>query len=258
MANRVFPYIKSVAPTVNDDTGDGYKVGDLWLDTTNDLIYEAIDVTAGAAVWMEFVGRTQTQTLTNKTLTSPTIADFTNAAHDHGDTDDGGSIVSASTTVSGAVEIATSAETDTGTDATRAVSPDGLAGSVFGKKTVFCLIADSSTTPSATGDGKVHFIIPPELNGMNLVDADAVVTTVSSSGTPTFAVRRERSGSAVDCLSTNITIDQSEKTSYTAATAPVINTSNDDMATGDIIYIDLDTIGTGAKGHGVVLSFQLP
>ncbi len=33
------------------------------------------------------------QTFTNKTLTAPTIADFTNAAHDHGDADDGGAVV---------------------------------------------------------------------------------------------------------------------------------------------------------------------
>lgn len=38
------------------------------------------------------VGTTNTQTLTNKTLTAPTIADFTNAQHDHGDADDGGSL----------------------------------------------------------------------------------------------------------------------------------------------------------------------
>lgn len=92
MANRVFPYIKSAAPTVNDDTGDGYKVGDIWLDTTNDLIYQAIDVTAGAAVWIEKVGRTLTQTLTNKTLTTPTIADFTNAQHTHTNAAGGGVI----------------------------------------------------------------------------------------------------------------------------------------------------------------------
>lgn len=36
-----------------------------------------------------------TNTLTGLTLTAPTIADFTNAAHDHGDTDDGGAIVAA-------------------------------------------------------------------------------------------------------------------------------------------------------------------
>jgi hypothetical protein len=40
------------------------------------------------------VGTTNSQVLTNKTLTAPTIADFTNAAHDHGDADDGGALVS--------------------------------------------------------------------------------------------------------------------------------------------------------------------
>jgi len=39
------------------------------------------------------VGKATTDTLTNKTLTAPTISDFTNAAHDHGDADDGGAIV---------------------------------------------------------------------------------------------------------------------------------------------------------------------
>lgn len=154
-------------------------------------------------------------------------------------------------------ELATTAEVNTGTDAARAVSPDSLAGSYAGSKNVFLLIADAGTTPS-TGDGQAHFLVPPELNGMNLVDADGVVTTVSSSGTPTFALRRERSGSAVDMLSTNITIDTNEKTSYTAATPPSINGANDDVATGDIIYVDLDVVGTGAMGHGVVLSFRLP
>ena len=92
---------------------------------------------------------------------------------------------------------------------------------------------------------------------MDLVAAHAVVTTVSSVEHRTFAIRRERSGSAVDMLSTNITIDANEKTSYTAVTAPVINTSNDDVATGDIIYVDLDTVGTGAKGHAVVADIQV-
>lgn len=38
------------------------------------------------------VGRDTTDTLTNKTLTTPTIADFTNAQHDHQDANDGGAI----------------------------------------------------------------------------------------------------------------------------------------------------------------------
>ena len=61
-----------------------------------------------------------------------------------------------------------------------------------------------------------------------------------------------------DMLTTKITIDASEFTSYTAATAPVIDTGNDDVATGDLIAIDVDVAGTGAKGLGVILTFQMP
>ena len=47
---------KAVPPTVNDDSGDGYAVGDRWLDETNDKEYVALDVTVGAAVWVEVGG----------------------------------------------------------------------------------------------------------------------------------------------------------------------------------------------------------
>lgn len=118
-------------------------------------------------------------------------------------------------------------------------------------------IADAATTPT-TGDGKVHLPVPPEFNGWNIVTSLGCVTTVSSSGTPTFALRRERSGSAVDVFSTNPKIDVSEKTTVTAATPAVINTSNDDLATGDILYGDLDVAGTGAKGHMLLVGIQPP
>lgn len=38
-------------PTVNDDSGDGYSVGSLWIDTTADESYRCLDASAGAAVW---------------------------------------------------------------------------------------------------------------------------------------------------------------------------------------------------------------
>jgi hypothetical protein len=41
------------APDANDDTGDGWVVGSQWLDTTNDIMYVAIDVTSTAAVWIQ-------------------------------------------------------------------------------------------------------------------------------------------------------------------------------------------------------------
>jgi hypothetical protein len=111
-------------------------------------------------------------------------------------------------------------------------------------------------TVLTTGDGKVIICVPAAFNGMNLTGAHAAVTTVSSSGLPTVQLRNVTD--SVDMLSTKISIDASEFTSYTAATAPVIDTSKDDVATGDLIAVDVDVAGTGAKGLIVILTFQLP
>jgi hypothetical protein len=43
----------AVAPTVNEDSGDGYSVGSRWIDTTADKEYVCLDATVGAAVWTE-------------------------------------------------------------------------------------------------------------------------------------------------------------------------------------------------------------
>lgn len=43
----------SAAPTVNEDSGDGYAVGSIWIDTTADKAYVLLDATVGAAVWIE-------------------------------------------------------------------------------------------------------------------------------------------------------------------------------------------------------------
>lgn len=42
----------TTAPTINDDSADGYGVGSQWLDTTNDKAYTCVDSTVGAAVWV--------------------------------------------------------------------------------------------------------------------------------------------------------------------------------------------------------------
>jgi hypothetical protein len=41
------------APTVNNDTDEGYVVGSRWFDVTNDKEYVCLDNTDGAAVWTE-------------------------------------------------------------------------------------------------------------------------------------------------------------------------------------------------------------
>lgn len=123
-------------------------------------------------------------------------------------------------------------------------------------RTVGILVSDPSGDAITTGDGKAYFRAHSALDGMNVVAVAACVSTVSSSGAITVQVRRVRAGSPVDMLSTAITIDASETDSSTAATAAVINTSNDDVATADQIYIDIDAAGTGAKGLFVSLTFN--
>jgi hypothetical protein len=110
------------------------------------------------------------------------------------------------------------------------------------------------TTTLTTGDGKVIVAVDASLNGKVISAAHAYVTTVSSSGLPTIQIRNVTTGN--DVLSTRITIDASEFTSYTAAAAPVINTANDDVSTGQLLAVDIDVAGTGAKGLGVILTFS--
>lgn len=46
-------YTAATGPTTAEDTGTGYVVGDVWIDTTADKAYVAVDVSAEAAVWPE-------------------------------------------------------------------------------------------------------------------------------------------------------------------------------------------------------------
>ncbi len=116
------------------------------------------------------------------------------------------------------------------------------------------VIADDATLQ--TGDGKLYFTVPASLTGMNLIGAHAAVYTVSSSGTPTVQIHNLTD--TVDMLSTLITIDGGEYSSYTALTPPVIDTTKDDIVTGDRLRVDVDVSGTGTKGLEVILTFQTP
>ena len=128
------------------------------------------------------------------------------------------------------------------------VTVDGDAGGAVWEIKV---VLDGSLV--TTGDGKIIVCVPEFLNGTNLLDADAFVTTVSSSGLVTVQLRNVTA--AADMLTTRITIDVGEKNSYSAATAAVIDTAHDDVATGTEIAVDVDVAGTGAKGLGVILVF---
>jgi hypothetical protein len=55
-------------------------------------------------------------------------------------------------------------------------------------------------------------------------------------------------------LSTKVTIAASAYFAYDG----VVNGANDDLNTGDKIYIDVDAAGTGADGLSVTLTFRKP
>lgn len=117
----------------------------------------------------------------------------------------------------------------------------------------------AETADMATGDGLAGFLVPAEMNGMNLVRASFVVRTAGSGGVSEVQIRRVRDTTAVDMLSTKLTIDSTELKSADSSTAYVINTSNDDVQTDDRIYVDGDTVpATKPKGAMVTLGFAQP
>lgn len=208
------------------------------------------------------LGSIATQAASSVTITGGSVTGITDLAIADGGTGESTASAAftalkqaASDSATGVVELATVAETTTGTDTARAVTPDGLAGSVYGTKTV-CLKVIEDTATLTTGDGKMKWVVPVELNGMNLVTVGAHVFTVSSSGLPTVQIHNATD--AADMLSTRITIDAGEKDSATAAAAAVIDTGADDVATGDEIRIDVDVAGTSTTGLEVRLGFRTP
>ena len=76
----------SVAPTVNEDSGDGYAVGSVWVDTTADKIYILTDDTVGAAVWRQ-VDVTSHNDLTDIGVNSHATIDahLSNTSNPHSD-----------------------------------------------------------------------------------------------------------------------------------------------------------------------------
>lgn len=114
-----------------------------------------------------------------------------------------------------------------------------------------------AATDTATGDGKACIHIPPGLDGMNLVYVHAEVDSAGTTGTTDIQIHNV--DNSLDMLSTKLTVDSGETGSDTAATAAVINTSNDHVNTNDIVRIDIDAVSTtAATGLLVTLGFQTP
>lgn len=108
------------------------------------------------------------------------------------------------------------------------------------------IACSDETTALTSGTAKVTFRMP---FAMTDVTVKASLTTAQASGS-IFTVDINESGSSI--LSTKITIDNTEKTSATAATPPVVSDSS--LAADAEITIDIDQVGDGtAKGLKVYI-----
>lgn len=107
---------------------------------------------------------------------------------------------------------------------------------------VICIAVSDETTALTTGTAKVTFRMPW---AMTLTAVRASVTTAPTGAA--LAVDINEGG--VSILSTVITIDATEKTSTTAATAAVI--SDTALADDAEITIDIDTVGSSVAGAGL-------
>ena len=106
--------------------------------------------------------------------------------------------------------------------------------------------ASDETTALTTGTAKVTFRMP---YAFTLAAVRASLTTAQASGS-IFTVDINEGGTTI--LSTKLTIDNTEKTSTTAATPAVI--SDTSLANDAEITIDIDQIGDGtAKGLKITL-----
>lgn len=112
-------------------------------------------------------------------------------------------------------------------------------------ETIMIACSDESTALTA-GTAKVTFRMP---YAMTLSQVRASLSTAQTSGS-ILTVDINEGGASI--LSTKLTVDNTEKTSVTAATPTVISDSS--LANDAEITIDIDQVGDGtAKGLKVML-----
>lgn len=153
-------------------------------------------------------------------------------------------------------DFAAASDINTGTSTTTVVTPDALAGSNLGTKEVAWTIKDSDVV-TAVADGKQAFAVPASMNGMELVDCTATVADLNSaaSGSTTVVLRRVRGATAADMTSTGVTVAYNEY----SASDETVDTANDDLATGDKLYPDVNAVTSAVhKGLSLTCLFRIP
>ena len=109
----------------------------------------------------------------------------------------------------------------------------------------------ASTTTIAVGDAASAIHIPADLNGLKLVEVKARVRTAPTGATIIIQI----SIGATDMLSTLLTIDIADVDSADAAVAAVIKSDgSEDIATNDLVEVDVDQVGSTEPGKGLIVT----
>ena len=244
-----------------------FEVDGLTTATTRTITIPDADLT--------MVGTATTQTLTNKTLTSPQINFGSDATGDLiyrngsgvtarlpiGTTDQilavqsgvptwiaNPSASAASSTTAGIVELATTAETETGTDATRAVTPDGLHDmTTLAGKAWFLdedTMSSNSDTKTASQQSIKAYVDNSNLfaQGQTTATGTGNVTIAHGLGKTPKLVKITAMGTAVSNPRSSFSVGTATSTSNESCIifAPQSTTNS----SGNIIYVDS---GTGSE-----------
>jgi hypothetical protein len=217
-----------------------------------------------------------TATLTNKTLTSPVIntptgivkgdvglgnVDNTADANQTsvGTLSSGNAtavVDAASKTLAGKVELATTAEIDTGTDSTRAIPVDQFVASKRNIRWLVFNLVEAATECAVATNIAGDFVSP--IAGTILQNDSTpfylYATNSTAGSTGTMVVDISINGTSI--MTTNkLDFDTGEKTTTTASTPPDLTTTS--LAVGNIITIDVDSIHTtAAKGLTVYMAIK--
>ena len=119
----------------------------------------------------------------------------------------------------------------------------------------FEILCTDPAVPVTVGSVELFPLFTPrDLVGASLVDCAAAVWVAAGSGTLEFDLWNLTQG--VSFLTTLITIDATELTSFTAATPPVIGTAGQPLALGDQITGYCTDVADGtAQGIIIIMSF---